>query len=61
MTAVLIVDDVLATGGTASAAVRLVERLGGQVAGFGFLFELGFLDGRAKLEGFDVLSLLRFE
>jgi adenine phosphoribosyltransferase len=58
---VLIVDDVLATGGTASAAGRLVERLGGRVAGFGFLLELGFLDGRAKLEGFDVLSLLRFE
>jgi adenine phosphoribosyltransferase len=58
---VLIVDDVLATGGTASAAVRLVERLGGRVAGLGFLLELGFLDGRAKLEGFDVLSLLRFE
>jgi adenine phosphoribosyltransferase len=58
---VLVVDDVLATGGTASAAARLVERLGGQVAGFGFLLELGFLGGRAKLEGFDVLSLLTFE
>lgn len=58
---VLVVDDVLATGGTASAAARLVERLGGQVVGFGFLLELGFLGGPAKLEGFDVLSLLRFE
>lgn len=58
---VLVVDDVLATGGTASAAARLVERLGGRVAGFGFLLELGFLDGRAKLEGYDVLSLLVFE
>jgi adenine phosphoribosyltransferase len=58
---VLIVDDVLATGGTASAAARLVERLGGRVVGFGFLLELGFLGGRAKLEGFDVLSLLTFE
>jgi len=58
---VLIVDDVLATGGTASAAARLVERLGGNVAGFGFLLELGFLGGRAKLEGYDVLSLLRYE
>lgn len=58
---VLVVDDVLATGGTASAAARLVQRLGGRVVGFGFLLELGFLDGRAKLEGSDVLSLLRFE
>lgn len=58
---VLVVDDVLATGGTASAAARLVDRLGGRVAGFGFLLELGFLDGRAKLEGFDVRSLLVFE
>jgi adenine phosphoribosyltransferase len=58
---VLIVDDVLATGGTASAAGRLVERLGGVVAGFGCLLELGFLGGRAKLEGFDVLSLLTFD
>jgi adenine phosphoribosyltransferase len=58
---VLVVDDVLATGGTASAAARLVERLGGRVAGFGFLLELGFLDGRAKLEGYDVLSLLVFD
>jgi adenine phosphoribosyltransferase len=55
---VLIVDDVLATGGTAAAAARLVDRLGGRVAGFGFLLELGFLGGRAKLEGSDVLSLL---
>jgi adenine phosphoribosyltransferase len=58
---VLIVDDVLATGGTASAAARLVGRLGGRVVGFGFLLELGFLEGRAKLEGFDVLSLLTFD
>jgi adenine phosphoribosyltransferase len=58
---VLIVDDVLATGGTASAAARLVARLGGVVVGFGFLLELGFLGGRAKLEGFDVLSLLTFD
>jgi adenine phosphoribosyltransferase len=58
---VLVVDDVLATGGTAAAAGRLVERLGGHVAGFGFLLELGFLGGRAKLEGSDVLSLLSYE
>jgi adenine phosphoribosyltransferase len=59
--AVLVVDDVLATGGTASAAARLVERLGGRVVGFGFLLELGFLGGRAKLEGYDVLSLVTFD
>lgn len=55
---VLVVDDVLATGGTAAAAARLVDRLGARVAGFGFLLELGFLGGRAKLGGTDVLSLL---
>ena len=46
---VLIVDDVLATGGTAAATARLVERLGGEVIGFGFVIELGFLGGRAQL------------
>jgi adenine phosphoribosyltransferase len=46
---VLIVDDVLATGGTAAAAVRLVERVGGKVAGVAFAIELGFLNGREKL------------
>jgi adenine phosphoribosyltransferase len=46
---VLIVDDVLATGGTASAAVRLVERLGADVVGLGFILELGFLGGRSRL------------
>ncbi|MDA8392704.1 MAG: adenine phosphoribosyltransferase [Actinomycetota bacterium] len=54
---VLIVDDVLATGGTAAAAVALVEDLGGSVAGLGFLLELGFLGGRRQLDGRDVLSL----
>src|SRR5438105_6594732 len=48
---VLIVDDVLATGGTASATVRLVERLGGSVIGLGFVIELAFLHGRDKLPG----------
>ncbi len=57
----LIVDDVLATGGTASATVRLVERLGGIVVGLGFVIELGFLGGRGKLEGYDVVSLLRYD
>jgi adenine phosphoribosyltransferase len=57
----LIVDDVLATGGTAAATVRLVEKLGGVVAGLGFIIELGFLGGRAKLEGHRVVSLLRYD
>ena len=57
----LIVDDVLATGGTAAATVRLVERLGGVVVGLGFVIELGFLGGRGKLPGYDVVSLLRYD
>ena len=58
---VLIVDDVIATGGTAAAAARLVERLGGTVAGFTFLLELCELDGRAQIEGHRVHSVLRYE
>lgn len=58
---VLIVDDVLATGGTAAAAARLVERLGAEVVGFGFVIELAFLAGRAKLGGRDVVSLITYE
>lgn len=54
---VLIVDDVLATGGTAAAAAALVEELGGTVAGLGFLLELGFLPGREQLAGREILSL----
>jgi adenine phosphoribosyltransferase len=57
---ILIVDDLLATGGTASAARRLVERLGGQVVGSGFLVELKFLDGRSRLPGIDVISLIQY-
>src|SRR5215472_13364167 len=57
---VLIVDDVLATGGTASAAAKLVEKLGGVVAGLGFVIELDFLSGRNKLAGYDVDSLLHY-
>ena len=57
----LVVDDVLATGGTAAATVRLVERLGGVVVGLGFVIELGFLGGRGKLAGHDVVSLLRYD
>ena len=55
-----IVDDLLATGGTAAAAARLVERLNGSVAGFGFLVELSFLGGREKLLGYDVKALIEY-
>ncbi len=55
---VLVVDDVLATGGTAAATCRLVERLGGQVVGISVLLELGFLDPRSALAGRDVRALL---
>jgi adenine phosphoribosyltransferase len=55
---VLVVDDVLATGGTASAACALLEGLGAEVAGVHVLLELGFLQGRARLDGRDVRSLL---
>ena len=58
---VLVVDDVLATGGTAAATVRLVERLGGEVVGLGFVLELAFLDGRSRLPGRDVVSLVTYE
>jgi len=57
---VLIVDDVLATGGTASAAVRLVEGLGAIVVGLAFLIELAFLGGRAQLGEREVMSLLTY-
>ena len=58
---VLIVDDVLATGGTASACVRLVERLGGSVIGLGFVIELAFLHGRDKLPNQDLVSLMVYD
>jgi adenine phosphoribosyltransferase len=57
---VLIVDDLLATGGTASATRRLAERLGAEVVGAGFLVELKFLEGRARLPGMDVVSLIDY-
>ncbi len=57
---ILIVDDLLATGGTAAAAARLVERLKGKVAGFACLIELEYLEGRAALKGYPIISLLRF-
>ena len=58
---VLIVDDLLATGGTAEAAVQLVEKLGGRVAGLAFVIELDFLSGRDKLQGYEVSSLLHYD
>lgn len=57
---VVIVDDLLATGGTARAAANLVEKVGGVVAGFAFLIELTDLNGRARLEGYDIRSLVRY-
>jgi len=57
---VAIVDDVLATGGTALATAHLVESLGGKIQGLAFLIELGFLGGRERLGGYDVLSLVRY-
>jgi adenine phosphoribosyltransferase len=58
---VLIIDDVLATGGTACAVTKLVEKLGGHVAGLGFVIELEFLKGRNKLAGYDVFSLVSYD
>jgi adenine phosphoribosyltransferase len=60
-TRVLIVDDLLATGGTAKATIELVEGLGGTVVGVGFVLELSFLKGRDKLKGYDVHSLLQYD
>lgn len=57
---VLITDDLLATGGTIEATIKLVEELGGVVAGIAFLVELTYLDGRDKLEGYDVLTLMQY-
>jgi adenine phosphoribosyltransferase len=57
---VLIVDDIVATGGTAAATARMVESVGGIVAGFGFIIELTFLPGRKKLEGYEVASLIQY-
>ena len=58
---VLIVDDLIATGGSAKATVNLVEQLGGEVVGIVFLIELNFLRGREKLEGYDIFSLIQYE
>ncbi len=58
---VLIVDDLLATGGTAKAAVDLVESVGAKVAGLLFVVELDFLNARSKLDGYDVRSLIHYD
>ena len=58
---VLVVDDVLATGGTAAATLRLVERRGGTVVGLGFVIELAFLSGRARIGDREAVSLLTYE
>ncbi len=58
---VLIHDDLLATGGTARALADLVGELGGNVVGFAFLVELGFLEGRRRLEGYDVCALIGYD
>src|SRR3954462_5935681 len=57
---VLVVDDLLATGGTVGATIDLVERLGGEVAGTAFLVELAFLNGRSRLEGYRVTTLITY-
>lgn len=57
---VLIVDDLLATGGTVGATVELVEKLGGVVAGCAFLIELSYLNGREKLKGYDIQALITY-
>jgi adenine phosphoribosyltransferase len=58
---VLLADDLLATGGSSSAAARLIEKLGGEVVGVAFLIELVDLHGREKLKKYDVFSLIEFE
>jgi adenine phosphoribosyltransferase len=58
---VLIVDDLLATGGTANATARLASSLGAEIAGLGFVVELDFLKGRELLQGYDVFSLLHYQ
>ncbi|WP_017728620.1 adenine phosphoribosyltransferase [Halalkalibacterium ligniniphilum] len=58
---VMITDDLLATGGTIEATIKMVEQLGGEVAGIAFMIELGYLDGREKLKGYDIFSLMKYE
>ena len=58
---VLVVDDLLATGGTAKATCSLIEKLGGEVIGLAFAIELNFLNGRQRLSGYDIFSLIRYD
>lgn len=58
---VLLHDDLLATGGTARAAINLIEKLGGKVVQVSFIIELSFLNGREKLKGYDVRSLVNYD
>jgi adenine phosphoribosyltransferase len=58
---VIICDDLLATGGTAAATAKLVEQLGGKVKGAAFAVELTFLNGRSKLNGVDIFSLIQYD
>jgi adenine phosphoribosyltransferase len=58
---VIVCDDLLATGGTAAATVKLIQQLGGEVAGAAFAVELTFLNGRKKLSGLDVFSLIQYD
>lgn len=57
---ILITDDLLATGGTIEATIKLVEELGGIVVGIAFLIELSYLEGRKKLEGYDIFTLMTY-
>lgn len=58
---VLITDDLLATGGTIDATIKLVEQLGGVVVGIAFLIELNYLNGREKLDGYDILTIIPYD
>lgn len=58
---VLIVDDLLATGGTIGATAELIENVGANIVGFAFLIELAYLQGRHRLDGYDILSLVEYE
>ena len=57
---VLLIDDLLATGGTMAASAKLVENLGANIVGAGFIIELNFLKGRERLKGYDVFSLIQY-
>ncbi len=59
-TRVLLVDDLLATGGTISAAAELVKKLGGEIGGMAFLIELEYLEGRKRLQDYDILTLVKY-